>query len=265
MGRHLKNKPLVEALVELKWALESRAPNVQVDPVYPLFLGRFQERVRDRFPFAEPLPAAQIPDELTPYVVKYRFREARDGWPLVQAGPGVVTLNFTGGYRWDLFAGAARPFFAKTLDAYAYEGSSPRPRFVSALLRFINAIDFDARTEDVLSRLGAFHTGLRLPDKVTAAPQVSGPAASLQLSSTWRLERPAGVGSIAFSTGTREGRPALIWEIKVQSNDEQVPQESDALENWLAKAHEVVETLFFALIEGEMERAFDAGGSDDAP
>ncbi|MFO8074188.1 MAG: TIGR04255 family protein [Polyangia bacterium] len=260
MAKQLENKPLVEALVEMKWQLQDVATNVRVDPVYPLFLGRFHERVRDAYPNVEPLPAAHVPDELTPHTAKYRFRASKDGWPVVQVGPGVGTLNFTDSYNWDRFSDAARPFFAKLLEAYAVDGDEPRPQFASGLLRFINAIEFDVLGNDALQFLSEkFHTTFKLPNAIGDAEQVTGPPHALQLSATYRLESPPGIGSVRFSTGAKQERPALLWELNILSQDDQVPQDEHAFEKWLTQAHEVIELWFFALIEGDLERMFEGG------
>jgi uncharacterized protein (TIGR04255 family) len=263
MGKRLKNKPLVEALLELKWKLDEVAPGVLQDPVYPLFLGRFHERLRKSYSYIEPLPAVHVPDELTPQVVKYRFRASKDGWPVVQAGPGVATLNFTESYDWDKFAAAAHPFFDDLLDAYAVEDQGPRPTFSSALLRYINAVPFDAVGKDVLKLLDTkFHTRVALPPKINSTDVVAGPAQGLQLLVSYPLKTPAGTGTIRFSTGAKQGQPALIWELNVVSTNEQAPQDDGIFKKWLNDAHEVVERWFFALIEGELERMFDQGAAN---
>lgn len=257
MGKQLPNKPLVEVLLELKWKLESDPTGGQQDPVYPLFLGRFHERMKESCPYMEALPAAHVPDEITPHVVKYRFRAARDGWPLVQAGPGIATLNFTDSYDWDKFVAAAVPFFNRLLEAYAVEDAGPRPSFQSALLRYINAIECDPQ-DDVLKLLESkFHTRFALPPKVASASFGGGPAQALQLAVSYPLELPAGTGTVRLATGLRKGKPALVWELHVVSTNEQAPQDGATFEAWLQRSHDVVEQWFFALIEGALERQFE--------
>ena len=260
MGKQLKNKPLVEALLELNWKLDEVAPGVLQDPVYPIFLGRFHERMRKDYPHIEPLPAVHIPDELTPKVVKYRFRTAKDDWPVVQAGPGVATLNFTENYAWDKFAAAAHSFFANLLEAYAVEEKGPQPKFTSAQLRYINAVSYEEESKDVLKFLSTkFHTQFALPPKINSNGVVAGPAQGIQLLVSYPLMTPAGTGTVRFSTGTSHGQQALIWELNVLSTDEHAPQNDGIFKKWLNDSHDVVEQWFFALIEGELEQMFDQG------
>ena len=48
--RHpLENKPLVEAIFELRWALEAQQPGIALDPGFRIFLGRYYDRVRAEY------------------------------------------------------------------------------------------------------------------------------------------------------------------------------------------------------------------------
>ena len=44
MAKELKNKPLVEAILEIRWKLQGLPPGPQVDPHYKLLLGRLFDR-----------------------------------------------------------------------------------------------------------------------------------------------------------------------------------------------------------------------------
>ena len=91
----LTHPPLIEAILEVRWQLQQQAPGVAVDPKYKLLVGRLYDRLSRDYPFYEPLPTASMPDEMLGYVVQHRFRTADGAWPLVQVGPGLVTLNDT--------------------------------------------------------------------------------------------------------------------------------------------------------------------------
>ncbi|MCD6239350.1 MAG: TIGR04255 family protein [Thermotogae bacterium] len=93
----LKNKPLVEAIFEFRWKLQEPSIGVKIDPHYKILIGRMYDRVKDEYPFHEQLPAATMPDEIAGYVVQHRFRKDKDKWPLIQIGPGIITLNDTEG------------------------------------------------------------------------------------------------------------------------------------------------------------------------
>ncbi len=104
MVRHsLKNKPLLEAILEIKWALSPHSENIGngTDPHYKILLGRMFDKISDTgglYPIHEELPAARIPDEFAGHIVQHRFLVEAGGWPLIQLGPGILTLNETENY-----------------------------------------------------------------------------------------------------------------------------------------------------------------------
>ena len=81
MNNRLLNPPLVEVFLELRWELEPGSdPSIAVDPAYPFIVSRFHDRLKTIYPYREALPSTQIPDQMTPYTMKYRFRTAKDSW-----------------------------------------------------------------------------------------------------------------------------------------------------------------------------------------
>lgn len=105
----LRKKPLVEVILEVRWGptLAVDAPPPDPDPNYSLLVGRLFDRVRQAYPFHEQLPTAQLPDQMVPGVPQHRFRPAPNDWPLVQLGPGLLTVNETAKYTWSDFRSRA--------------------------------------------------------------------------------------------------------------------------------------------------------------
>lgn len=55
----LPNKPLAEAIFELRWALdEKRVQGLAVDPGFRLLVGRYYDRVKGNYPSVVDLPTA---------------------------------------------------------------------------------------------------------------------------------------------------------------------------------------------------------------
>lgn len=94
----LANKPLVEAVFELRWALKKNGP-LTSDPGFQLFQGRYYDRIKETFPFAKSLPAAEVPEAMTGHTVRQQFRASEEGWPVTQIGPGILTVNETVAYK----------------------------------------------------------------------------------------------------------------------------------------------------------------------
>ena len=102
----LPNKPLAEAIFELRWALNDVGPGFSDDPGWQLLPGLYYSKVRDTYPHQVSLPATHLPTEVSGHMVRHQFRVGADKWPLTQLGPGILTVNETEGYTvWEDFSG----------------------------------------------------------------------------------------------------------------------------------------------------------------
>ncbi|MBU1661088.1 MAG: TIGR04255 family protein [Chloroflexi bacterium] len=266
MPGQLKKAPLVEALLEIKWELTKIGPDTFQDPAYGLLIGLLYDRIHDKFKFIEPLPITQIPDEMTPYMVKHRYRVEKNRWPLVQLGPGVLSLNFTSPYNWEMFMETAQFVLPQLVEAYTVarpEDEGTKLRVTSVMLRYINAVDLNWTESNALEFLASkLHTVFQLPPQISEAETISGVPTSLNLQIGYPLQQPKGQGIVRFASGRKGQDLGLIWELMVHSQNEDAPQLT-ALETfwaWLCKAHDdVIEKWFFALIEGDLEQQFRGG------
>lgn len=251
-GEDLPRKPLTEALFELRWKLVGDGPRPPVDPHYKLLVGSLYDKVRTSYPHHEQLPAATVPDEFIPYVIQHRFRASDGGYPLIQVGPGVFAANDTDGYSWSAFR--PRVLEAVQILRNTYAGQL-EPQ--SLLLRYINAVPFDAMQGDVLTYLREnLKVSLDYPQKLFSQQPVEQRPDSLAMQSTHQLTDPAGTITLKFATGEVSSAPQLLWEIQVQSAGDDVPDLEHDLEKWLDRAHAVARAWFFTLIEGKLEMEF---------
>src|SRR5262249_8315619 len=109
----LSKKPLIEALIEVKWGSEA-----EPDQDYPIVAGRLYERLQKEYPFIEHLMPQELPIPMSMHLVRHRYRRIKDGWPLVQVGPGIVTFNETSGYAWEIFRGQVEKVIDATFEAH---------------------------------------------------------------------------------------------------------------------------------------------------
>jgi len=250
----LKNKPLVEAIVEIRWKLTSSLPGEERDPHYKLLLGRLFDRLQGDYPEHEPLPTASIPDELVGHVVQHRFRVAPGEWPLVQVGPGIFTLNETSKYVWPDFQRRAVEAVIKLYDAHPKVADL---KIHSLILRYIDAVEFDFSKENVFDFLRKYlKVELRLPPSLFEDTQIDSMPCSSIWQTTFRCQQPRGRVHVGLATGQRNDRPAVLWETTVQSVDTNLPHMPDSFPEWLEGAHRITHDWFFKLIAGELERKF---------
>lgn len=252
----LKNKPLIEAIFELRWGLKEQGPGIRIDPHYKILIGRMYERLRQEYPFHEQLPTASIPDEVAAYVVQHRFRKNRDEWPLIQIGPGIITLNATEGYIWEDFKNRAVQAANALFEAYPEAEDSLKPSTV--LLRYIDAIEFDFETGDIFDFLRAnMKTIINLYPKLFESTGIERLPRGFDWRFSFRSTTPAGVVHLRFCRGKKKQADALVWESMVQSTSDEVSDIQTAITEWLDRAHDVTDDWFFKLVEGELLRRFE--------
>jgi len=268
-ARELKKKPLIEAICEIRWALkrvqgvpgmpemtstDPLFPVMTVDPHYRLLLGRLYDRLRSQYATHEPLGPAGIPDEMSGHIVQHRFRAAQNEWPLIQMGPGVVTINDTSKYNWEDFRGRVVDVKTKLYEAH------PEPqdlRIETLVLRYLDAVEFDYPSADVFQFLSEkLKVSIALSDDLFVGTGVEQQPCHFQSQQMHRTKTPAGIFRLGFATGIHNGKPSLIWETSLSSTGEDVSRMPDDFETWLDQAHTLISDWFFKMIDGDLRRRF---------
>ena len=252
----LKNKPLVEAYVEIRWRLPEQEMGQSFD--YKFLLGRLHGQIEGKFPYYEPLPSAHVPDEMAGHTVQHRFRTQQDGWPVIQVGPGIFTFNETSKYIWPSFKADV---LEAVEDYYSAYPQKERLEPVSIYLKYIDAIQFDYTREDVRQFLrDKLKVGIALPDGLEGG-HIEYKPRSLKFEVSFLCDKPKGQAVVLFATGNQKRDdneyPSIIWHTTVQSAGNDVPIIPRGLENWLDSAHEITHDWFVKFSEGDLLRSFE--------
>ncbi|OGV65070.1 MAG: hypothetical protein A3K19_20460 [Lentisphaerae bacterium RIFOXYB12_FULL_65_16] len=253
-SENLKYKPLVEAILEVRWAVQRTPQGMALDPHYKLLPGRLFDRISGEYPVHEELPTAGFPDEIIGQVVQHRFRVASNAWPLIQVGPGVFTVNETADYTWADFRARCVAAVASLFDAYPKREDLKVQRL---MLRYIDAEDFDHSSLDCL---GFLKEKMKIDVSLPAAlfrDGVESRPVSLNLHTSFASQSPKGTVNVRFATGQREGKRVLLWETMVQSaSPDELPVMPDAFQSWVDAAHGITHRWFMTLIDGELKRKY---------
>jgi uncharacterized protein (TIGR04255 family) len=256
----LPNKPLVEVVFELRWQLEEgRQPGLMADPGFRIFMGRFYDRVKGQYPHIEDVPASQVPDDMTPHTVRHQFWTGKRKWPVVQIGPGIVTVNETEGYLWDSF----RPRLVDAINAlYAsYPAEIFKLKPAQVTLKYIDAVEFDpAHSKTPLLRFlrESLHTGIDVEPLLFQYPKEAASPLGVNLTLNFRSEKPKGAVILTIANGFKETTSSIIWETTIVSKQEDVPTTFEQFAAWLDDAHKISDTWFFTLTRGQLLRGFEA-------
>lgn len=250
--RELKNKPLLEAIFEVKWRLINQS-GFLVDPHYELLIGRLQERVNKSFPYHETLPYASLPSLFSAFKVQHRLRKDKDEWPLIQIGPGIMSINETQNYSWATFKPLTISIIKNLFDAHPKRDELIIER---VLLRYVDGYDFKYSKNNVFDFLkNMMKIEVKLPDKIFANGINDNPS-SFSLNTSFISKKPKGFVQLKFGLGDKFGQEAIIWESIVQSQNEEVPKQPTDFDEWLETAHRLTRHCFDTLIEGELEKVF---------
>jgi uncharacterized protein (TIGR04255 family) len=266
---NLSNKPLIEAICEIQWQFDGQPLKhgsytgfetiPPIDPCHRMTLGLFYNQLKDDYPYHEALPTAMLPDEMLGRTVQHRFRVKKDKWPLVQIGPGVLSINDTETYKWDDFKKRAVSAVDNLFQAHP---EADKITVTSLSLRYVNAIKMDYLKEDIYAFLKT-KMGITLDLPTQLFREVNGAEISpFPVSFTWqssyRSNTPEGNVTVGFATGQKDGTdPAIIWEIQVQSLQSQIPNKTNKdFGKWIDSAHNITDDWFFKLIQGDLYEVF---------
>lgn len=226
----------------------------KVDPNYKLLPGRIFEKVSKEYPFHESLPTSEMPDEIAGYIIQHRFRKSINDWPLIQLGPGIITLNDTSKYEWNDY----RKRIHTLLDVLYATHPQPSNLILSGLsLRYIDAIGFESSQDSIFTFLKSkMKTDVNLNPKLFISTGVNDMPINIDMSFSFKSVKPLGIIHQRFRRGKKENTEALIWETVVNTDSDNIPKGKREIRNWIDDAHLLTDDWFFKTIEGELEKRF---------
>ncbi|HSX11710.1 MAG TPA: TIGR04255 family protein [Chlamydiales bacterium] len=252
----LLHPPVIEVIFELRWEIETDSQTGRMrDPSYPMMYGRIYERLKKDFPHIEDLPSVQAHPEATPFIPRHRMRKEKNGYPLVQVGPGIITVNDAKGYSWKSFRALALRLIEAVSELFP-EGGMPL-NFTRSELRYVNGIRFDIARENPLAFLAEkLHMKVELDPELFAQNAIHERPNALGVNLAYALEKPMGNLSIHANLGQFEGKPAFIQQTSILSVGDLVPTELETFTPWLEEAHQVAENCFQTFCKGALMEKF---------
>ena len=258
VGKRLKNAPLLEAMIELKWKLTTPAhgniPGAKIDPDYSLALGRLSEKLSSDYPFHEPLPTASMPIEMANYIVQHRFRRGKDQWPLVQLGPGILTLNETEQYDWPDFEKRVKHVVEVFFNSYPH----PKKISISELtLRYIDGVLLNYQKDNALNFLkDKMKIDVKVPENLFNDTGVKNFPLGYDIRFIYPYSEKQSFASVRFVLGKKHNKDALIWETVVSTQNRKEIQNQDAILSWIERSHTLTHNWFEKICEGELMESF---------
>jgi uncharacterized protein (TIGR04255 family) len=245
-SKKLKHAPLKEAIFELFWKLPLDATNFPFDPEFDMALGKFQEHIRDRYPVHKRLfpPGANFRIYQKP---GYQFWKGELEWPVVQIGPGVLTVNETEkNYIWEE---NFRPAVVHALEA-AERSYSTELEFSKVRLTYIDAVDFDP-----VSISPSEFVARNLLTRIYTEYESPGTQNNINIIQSFTTSNDT-LFNVSIQSGMNNatGSQAIVWTTAVETaraikNDELLP--------WLDAAHKQASDFFVKMLNPEFYASFD--------
>ena len=229
---------LQEIIFEVRWALPPANRGAGApDPGFESSLARLFERLRDDYPKLVSLPAARVPPSRSPHAVRHQFRSPGRSWPLVQIGPGVLTLNDTGSSQWTKFGTRLRRVVDELFNTDSMDG---RP-LLAVALRYLHGVPLE-RIETPLLQLvrERLHTSLAIDPALFEDPADAEKPSGLNLSVCFPL-KGGGQATLALSTVRDRQGPRLLWQLEAARLGEHVPGDAESIGHWAETAHGVLQ------------------------
>jgi len=141
----LAGAPLQEVITEIRWSLTTD----QERNDYQFLTGDLYGLVSEKFPHREVVIPAGLPLEVFMGRPALRFRTSEKGYPLIQIGPGILTINTVGNeYDWDTHSKDIEFVLTNFFTASNIEGKS-----VNVTLAYIDFFEFEFEKANALEYL----------------------------------------------------------------------------------------------------------------
>jgi len=238
----LPQAPLLEVIFEVKWQVKTKEDFEKCQYLH----GDLFAKLNNKYPFRELLIPPDVPLDIYLNVPAHRFRTAKNSYPLIQVGPGILTVNTNDEkYIWENYEKMCAEAFTTMVDLYKFkEGEN-----ITLSLKYFDFFLFNFKDNDINKFLSDnFHIQL----KQTFLKESSNPA-SINLGFLYNTK--LGGFSIRMNKGNNsKGQSGIIIDTSL-SNNSSIPDVTK-VSKWLNDAHDYVSDTFKAMTKGKMYDSF---------
>jgi len=210
---------------------------------YAYLPGELHSLLKNQYPVRESLPPVLLPVDQARGLVAHRFRVAAGQHPLVQVGPGVLTVNTTdASYEWSEFEQRSLFVIEQFLKVYQSLNAS-----LSLNLLYLDFLPFDFQKNDIQAYLRS-HLHISLEQSFF---QSQAPAKGIQL--TLPFQTAHGHFTFSVQQANHNNQQGLMLQFSMRHNS---PSELSAISAWLKEAHQVCSQAFKDMTKGELYNSF---------
>lgn len=243
----LPNAPLIEVVFELKWEIKTK----EILNDFQFLHGDLYAQVKSKYPYRETIIPDGIPIEASQGKPVYRFRKGKSEYPLIQIGPGILTVNVIDDiYIWEEF----KLEVLNTLKCFLEIYDKVLSLNIIPSLTYVDLIHFDKTNQNSIEfinnnlqfKINPLFT--EIFDEETKLHHFS-TALNYQLGEELVSLSIADGGIPKLSNG-------LVLQNKVFGSKSRHTLET--LDKWLDRGHSITRKLFLKLTEGKLYEQFSS-------
>ena len=245
-AKKLKNAPLKEAIFELFWRLPLDQKKFPYDPDFDLAQGKFDDLIKQYFPIHKRTLPAGVNIKIYPKPI-HQYWSAELTWPVIQFGPGILTLNDTeSNYEWSNFSRNIEIALEGLIRSYKKELP-----FNRISLRYIDSIDMPDEITDQREYIST-----NFLTKIINNYDVPGSLSDLNINQVFSLDDQTKLNiNIQTAKNNFNKKKAIVWITGAEKKIEGLTKEEIA--NWASKNHNVLSKTFVNMLNPDFYAAFD--------
>ncbi|MDZ7775682.1 MAG: TIGR04255 family protein [Bacteroidales bacterium] len=225
----LPNAPLVEVVAEIKWKVENKADlsKIQYLP------GDLFNEVKKKYPERESIIPPDIPLELVLNKPAHRFKsDNKDGYPLIQVGAGVVTLNTLDKiYQWETFFDELQKVTKRFIRVFPYEQGEKE---VYPSILFLDFFPFDFENRNAIEYINQYFN-ITLQQNFFETDTLPG-----DLNLKFSYEVDLGDLIVTFQRGkNNEQKEGILMQTRI--NGISLNANAEDISGWFESAHEFLQ------------------------
>lgn len=235
----LPNAPLVEVVMELRWKISTREELSGIQYLY----GDLYNELKRKYPYRESILPVEIPMEMTVNQPVHRFRAEKGGYPLLQVGPGIITLNtIDTNYYWDTFYNDAKEIILAFSNVYS------TPHSITPAILYIDFFPFSFKEGDV-------HQFINKKFNVSFSQsffETSKHPTDFNMGFAYEID--LGDLRVNFQKGKNQNTEGILLQTRINGNQDTF--NNDHINTWLIEAHGILSNIFKQLTMGELYKSF---------
>ncbi len=243
----LPKAPLQEAIFELRWPLKPDPTGRQlIDPEYQFALGKFQDALKNKFPFHVLKFPNEIPIHLLNYQTIHQFWSGERKWPVVQIGPGIATINETEkNYEWEK---TYLPNITETINAL--KKSYGEMAFNQLTLRYIDVVKRSDYREDSLENFVQGNFQFKFQNEFNTRGKLT----RINFEQEFEINNLGFLNVSLTSSQNDQKEETFIWQTAIvfQGNIKM-----EDIPDWLSKAHDCTSNLFKEICKKDFYASFN--------